>query len=329
MLNSLLYTEILIILLINFLFFINLKKISKKINIFDSPNPDIKIHKSSVFLGGGIVFYISFFLIYWQNIFFFDYYLMKISTFLLGTLIFILGLVDDKFKINYFSKFFFLIIILILIFFFDESVVVNNLKLSFTRSEFDISSYSYFFTLLCFLLFLNAANLFDGINFQCGAYFLIIFILFYFITKLYFFLLFAIPLIFFLFMNFKNKIFLGDSGSLFIAFLISYFSVTIYHQNFFDADDIIILMIVPGLDMFRLFIVRIAKKKNPFKGDLNHLHHLMEKKLGYNFSFSINIFFIVILIILKFIFDFSSVLLLTLYTLVYLILLFTLNKIKC
>ena len=34
-------------------------------------------------------------------------------------------------------------------------------------------------------------------------------------------------------------------------------------------------MAVPGLDMFRLFLERILNKKNPFKADSNHLHHLI------------------------------------------------------
>lgn len=32
---------------------------------------------------------------------------------------------------------------------------------------------------------------------------------------------------------------------------------------------------IPGLDMLRLFIKRILNKRNPFKADQNHLHHLL------------------------------------------------------
>ena len=37
---------------------------------------------------------------------------------------------------------------------------------------------------------------------------------------------------------------------------------------------------IPGLDMIRLFITRIFKKKNPFSPDNNHLHHLLLYKYG-------------------------------------------------
>ena len=40
-------------------------------------------------------------------------------------------------------------------------------------------------------------------------------------------------------------------------------------------------MSIPGIDMLRLFIQRLLNKKNPFKPDRNHLHHILLKKLGY------------------------------------------------
>ena len=41
---------------------------------------------------------------------------------------------------------------------------------------------------------------------------------------------------------------------------------------------------IPGLDMFRLFIFRLIKKKDPFSRDLNHLHHYMIKQFSLNQS---------------------------------------------
>jgi len=32
---------------------------------------------------------------------------------------------------------------------------------------------------------------------------------------------------------------------------------------------------LPGLDMLRVFFIRISKKKNPFSADRIHLHHLL------------------------------------------------------
>ena len=37
-------------------------------------------------------------------------------------------------------------------------------------------------------------------------------------------------------------------------------------------------MLIPGLDMFRLFAERLILK-NPFKGDNSHIHHLFQKNI--------------------------------------------------
>ena len=141
-------------------------------------------------------------------------------------------------------------------------------------------------------------------------------------------LIFLIPIVFFLYANFRNKMFLGDSGSLFIAFVVGCFSIGLYQKDFFKSDDIIILMIVPGFDMFRLFVQRILKKRNPFKGDLNHFHHLVKKNYGYFFAVVINIFFVITLITLRFLFQYSTISLLIVFIFVYLLLFFMLSKIK-
>ena len=40
------------------------------------------------------------------------------------------------------------------------------------------------------------------------------------------------------------------------------------------------LLYLPGFDLFRLFLDRIFKKRNPFKGDQTHLHHYLNNKIG-------------------------------------------------
>ena len=37
-------------------------------------------------------------------------------------------------------------------------------------------------------------------------------------------------------------------------------------------------MIIPGIDLIRLFITRILKVSHPFKPDRNHLHHILLRK---------------------------------------------------
>ena len=47
-------------------------------------------------------------------------------------------------------------------------------------------------------------------------------------------------------------------------------------DNFLHGDQIFLILLIPSLDMLRLFVVRIIKGKHPFKGDLKHLHHMVD-----------------------------------------------------
>ena len=88
-----------------------------------------------------------------------------------------------------------------------------------------------------------------------------------------------ISLLFFLYLNKKNRSFLGDSGSYLLAFLFSYFFIKFYNQeNQIYTDHIVLFMIIPGLDLMRLFIIRIYNGKNPFTPDRKHLHHILLSK---------------------------------------------------
>lgn len=126
----------------------------------------------------------------------------------------------------------------------------------------------------------------------------------FFFSNFEIFYLIIITCLFFLFiLNFKNKIFLGDSGIYTLAGFISFFVLTEYNkQNIkFFADDIFILMMIPGLDFIRIFIERVYKGKNPFFGDKNHLHHLMLNKFGFVKSYLFIVLMYVFPFLLKFI----------------------------
>ena len=72
----------------------------------------------------------------------------------------------------------------------------------------------------------------------------------------------------------------------------------ISYGHFFIVE--IILFMYPGLDMFRLFIQRLLKKKNPFKADMSHIHHLLLVKCSFWKTFLIIQISILLPIILSF-----------------------------
>ena len=160
------------------------------------------------------------------------------------------------------------------------------MKFSFLNYEYNLGSLSIFVTTLCFILFMNAFNMFDGINMQSITYSIVIFIFLAFIGFSYELpLLIVIILLFILYLNISNKLFMGDSGTLPFSFLISYLVVKAYNAEIIIfADKIFLLMLIPGLDLLRLSITRLYNGNNPFKGDRQHIHHLLNLKYGNNLS---------------------------------------------
>jgi UDP-GlcNAc:undecaprenyl-phosphate GlcNAc-1-phosphate transferase len=198
---------------------------------------------------------------------------------------FLLGLLDDKISISANLKLIIQILILFIVLLLDPNLKIEYIKFSFFDKKIYLNEFSLIFSILCFLLFINAFNMFDGINGQSGLYAIINFLIFYlFLVKLIFLLIMFIMVIF-LYKNFKNKIFLGNSGSYLISFLISFYYVKFYNTGIInEADFIGLIMLIPGLDLLRLFFHRIYKGKNPFSPDRNHLHHILLRKFNYKWS---------------------------------------------
>lgn len=80
----------------------------------------------------------------------------------------------------------------------------------------------------------------------------------------------------------RMKIFMGDTGSLTVGFLLAVLSIRFNENNMnyvtpynFNSAPAMILsiLILPLFDTIRVFIIRLRLKKNPFFGDNNHLHH--------------------------------------------------------
>ena len=162
----------------------------------------------------------------------------------------------------------------------DDNLVIKQLTFSFIEKPIYLNNFSHLFTILCILLFVNAINMFDGINLQLICFTLFIFVIF--ILKSFlpiFFILLSINLIFLGLLNYQNKVFIGDGGCYLISSIIGLTFIYQYKNfdNYFFGDEVFVILIIPSIDMLRLFILRIINKKHPFKGDLNHLHHMVNK----------------------------------------------------
>jgi UDP-GlcNAc:undecaprenyl-phosphate GlcNAc-1-phosphate transferase len=313
----------LIHIIINFTILFYFDYLKKKINIFDYPDNKRKLHNKPVPLLGGLIFLLN--IIFFITINFFKLSTLEINIILCSVIFLFVGIVDDKYNLSPKVKFLLLIISLLIFFYLNQDMIINQLKI-YNYSINLPSNTLTFFSILCVLLFVNALNLFDGINLQSSLY-STFFLLYLFCQgksqEIIFILIISLFLI--IYLNMKNKVFMGDSGTLFLGCIISLFVIKNYQAvNFSGIDEIFLLMMLPGLDMFRLFVQRVCNKKNPFSGDREHIHHYFSRIYGYKFS----IFFVTILsispILLNFIF--SSQFIIVFFIIFYLILINSLKK---
>ena len=76
-----------------------------------------------------------------------------------------------------------------------------------------------------------------------------------------------------------HKLFMGDTGSLTLGFILSFLTLRICLTGIegkFVTNHVIVAvssLVVPLLDVIRVALHRIRKGRNPFKPDRNHIHH--------------------------------------------------------
>nr|WP_299423364.1 MraY family glycosyltransferase [uncultured Emticicia sp.] len=211
-----------------------------------------------------------------------------------GTVIlFFLGVKDDLYALSPTKK----MIVQVL----ASAIVVigSDLRISDLFGIFGISHIPYIISILLtifiFVAMINSFNLIDGIDGLAGGIAMIAstgFGMWFLINHHYSLACLALclagSLVGFLRFNFSQnqKIFMGDTGSLIIGYIITVLAVKFIHLNVMHAweADIsfvsapiiaVVILIIPIFDTIRVFSIRILRGKSPFKADRLHMHHLL------------------------------------------------------
>jgi UDP-N-acetylmuramyl pentapeptide phosphotransferase/UDP-N-acetylglucosamine-1-phosphate transferase len=144
------------------------------------------------------------------------------------------------------------------------------------------------------IFYVNAYNLIDGIDglaSSLGAMFFTFFALTYYLLDDYMMTAVCLSVVgsFFAFLRYNiskdKRIFLGDTGSLFIGFLVAAIVINILskdyqnyvHLRYISNLPLIIIsaLYIPVFDSIRVFIIRLQTKGNPFAPDRSHIHHVL------------------------------------------------------
>jgi UDP-GlcNAc:undecaprenyl-phosphate GlcNAc-1-phosphate transferase len=297
-----LYLLVLIITLSSSVLFVWLiKKMALKLNIVDRPDFDRKIHSRPIPLLGGLAIFLAYFL----TLFLFrgellsgDLSLNHWLGFLIGAVFLIIGgVLDDKYSLA--PKWQIIWPILAVIAVIGGGVSIEKISStggSFIFFPFWLSSLFIFFWILGMTYTTKLLDGLDGLATGVSAIGGLIIFLFTISSKYYqpdialASLAFFGVLIGFLIFNFNPaKIFLGESGSLLLGYILGVLAII-------SGGKIAIALLViglPALDVLWTIIRRLFSGKNPFKhSDRKHLHHRL-LDLGLNTKQAVLFFYLV------------------------------------
>lgn len=268
--------------------------ISRKKNLMDEPGHRSSHQRKISNLGGIAMFYSLAIIASIASYELFDRYKFLFASLVI---LFFIGVMDDIIVMRAYKKFFAHIVVSVLI------VVGSDVRIESMFGLFGVYELPYLISALLSVLFfifiINSFNLIDGIDGLAGTLSLLssLFFLvgFYklgsqYIPLMYLCMAIAGTVLGFLYYNFSEKrsqkIFMGDTGSMLLGFLLAFLSVsflTIFqtrgsggelHYHLPSAVVITMaILLIPITDTLSVIIKRVIKRKSIFTADNNHIHH--------------------------------------------------------
>lgn len=257
------------------------KKIAVHINAIDIPN-ERKVHTKPTPRLGGLAIFLSFLLGY---ILFGELSTQMLSILIGGFILIILGICDDIKPIKAKHKFIVQVIAALVV------VCYGNIYLPMISAfglSINFGVWGYPLAVLFIVSIINAINLIDGLDGLAAGtssiFYLTVAVIAYFLNRLngldvILCLIMLGSTLGFLVYNFNPaSIFMGDTGSMFLGFMISVIALLGYKATTVTSLIVpIIILFLPILDTVLAIIRRILKGENIGKADKSHIHHQLLK----------------------------------------------------
>ena len=247
-------------------------------------------HREPVPRTGGMAIFISFFC----TLFFLDQFVLQtpLPWSWLGILsgaglaILALGVADDRFGIHAEKKLYGQLVVITALMLFDQRI--DTIILPFVGS-LDLGGWSWPFTLFWYLGFVNSMNLIDGLDGLASGISIIAFLFLIVISLVvgeYFTMLFSATLcgatVAFFYWNISGrKIFLGDSGSMWMGLILGSLILGLGQRVGINLLVLLAPMVVPIWDTATTILRRYRNRTSLFKADDYHLHHRLVR-LGFS-----------------------------------------------
>ncbi len=289
-------------------------RISFEKNLFDNPN-ERKVHTEKIPRLGGVIFVpiIIFSLLLVLSIsaylgflderpWFFTGHVLQFSFAACALIVISLtGIIDDLVDMPPLSKLFGQFVSASLIFL--GGFNISNLSGLFGIGQLSFLE-SFLISVVIIIGFINAMNLIDGINglasgLSCLSLF--VYCIEMYLIEEYIYILVALSimgvLISFFYYNVfgkaeqKQKIFMGDTGSMTLGLLLSILAMIAYNSlpnlEIVSVESRMVIAFAPlfliAFDLLHVFVYRILHKRSPFSADREHIHHKI-LDMGFNQS---------------------------------------------
>ena len=252
-------------------------KLAQKLGVVDKPDAR-KVHSNVMPRLGGLAIYIAFLagFIYISTII-----ELPMSIAIAATVIVIVGFIDDKFQIKPWHKLSGQLLAAIVVL--SDGLFIKYLSIPFVEESVQVSLWIAIpISIIWIIGVTNAVNLIDGLDGLASGVSIIaaaaIFVMALIMNDIIVAFL-SITLIGstlgFLFFNFHPaKIFMGDTGSLLLGFLLAILSLISFKQVTIITLIIpIIILAVPIIDTSIAIIRRKLNRQRIMDADKNHLHH--------------------------------------------------------
>ena len=213
----------------------------------------------------------------------------------------IIGLIDDRYHLNVGGKLSLQIVPIFYLITF-ENFFLDQIG-NYNYFQLELGVFKLPFTIISVLFLTNAFNYFDGLDGTLSFTTISVLGILYFLlidhNFQYLFLIILIPISVFLFFNFSlfklPKLFLGDSGSLFLGFIFSFILNHLNNLNIFHPILLAWSIVIFVYEFLAINFIRLVNNQDPFIAGQDHLHHLLFKDtksifLTYVIISSLNIF---------------------------------------
>jgi len=262
--------------------------IATKIGLIDHPD-DRKQHKGKIPLIGGIAIFCSFLIsslvlnLNHENS---PAFIVSLS------IITLLGVIDDYNSLSFKIKLIFQLIAILILAFFAKTYF-NSLGSLLLETPIQLNYIAIPFTVFSVIGIINAFNMMDGIDGLSASLAIVALVALYISGGYYhpvyaqLLLIFIASLSAFLLINLfsKNKIFMGDAGSMLIGLVISWFIIIFsqgsMHEKIISPVTALWIIAIPLMDTVCIMLRRIMKGQSPFSPDREHLHHIF-LRAGYS-----------------------------------------------